>query len=739
MKKKIIIGFILFSIIFFVGGIYIIFTIERSTSELNNLITLHQVGILRDHLLIQMKRVQSDLSLHNTRYARGVDSLVSQVSNLEKIVDTCFDCHHPEAIARELVDLKKKTERYKYTLSRVFTVRANTKRLEVEEDVAFRLGEQIITRVNDMIYLARMRLDQKTEFALKEISKTKTLIYFLVVLGPLLAMVLAVMIIRMFMKPVNSLLKATRKVKTGNFDYRITGLKDEFGEVAGSFNDMAASLKEHIHKMIEGEKRYRMLFEGAGDAIFILDAEGENVGRIVSANHAAAEMHGYTLDELLDMEITELDTPDAAKGAPERIQRILNGEIISAEINHLKKDGTAFPIELSAGLLEFENHKYIFAFDKDITERKRAQLVLQQSLDFQQMLIDTIPVPVFYKDVQGRYLGCNKPFEDFIGMKREEIIGKSVYDISPREFADSYDEKDRELFDNPGIQVYESSVKDRDGEIHYVIFNKATFRNPDGQVGGLIGAINDITERKRAEEAMQRTEQMVACGELSTRLAHEIKNPLAGIKLSMEVLSEEPEFSEEDRDVLGRVVDEVQRIEELLKSLLNFSRPPKPQLAHVDVSDVLKKSLTFMQKYSSTLLKRSEAIRIVTEYEEGLPEIMADPMQLQQIFLNLFLNAADAMPGGGTLAVRAFRADSENTLQIEVSDTGKGIGEESPDKLFKPFYTSKPKGTGLGLTITKQLVEQHDGVIEVSNNDDGGATFQIRLPIEKKTEETSKT
>jgi PAS domain S-box-containing protein/putative nucleotidyltransferase with HDIG domain len=120
-------------------------------------------------------------------------------------------------------------------------------------------------------------------------------------------------------------------------------------------------------------------------------------------------------------------------------------------------------------------------------------------------LIDALPVPVFYKDSEGRYLGCNSSFEKFFGRKREHLTGKSVYDLSPKEIADTYHEKDLALLQNPGIQIYESIVKDMGGVVHNVIFHKATFPNMDGSVGGLIGAILDITERKKAEEELQKT------------------------------------------------------------------------------------------------------------------------------------------------------------------------------------------------------------------------------------------
>ena len=139
---------------------------------------------------------------------------------------------------------------------------------------------------------------------------------------------------------------------------------------------------------------------------------------------------------------------------------------------------------------------------RNITERKEMDRKLQEAVIFQQRLIDALPVPVFYKDSEGRYLGCNSSFEDFFGQKREQVTGKSACELSPKEFADIYHEKDLALLQDPGIQIYESTTKDADGVVHDVIFHKATFPNMDGSVGGLIGAISDISTLKRVQKEL---------------------------------------------------------------------------------------------------------------------------------------------------------------------------------------------------------------------------------------------
>ena len=478
MKKKIIIGLSIFSLIFLLAGIYIITTIETATAKLDNLIILHQVEILREHLLINIKRVQSDLNLKNTRYARSIDTVILNVRNMENMADKCFECHHSGDVLERLSDIRNDIDKYKGALSRVFTIRANISRLEAEEDNAFRTGENLILKVNNMISVASINLEKKTQSALGNIADTKTILYILLAAGPLLAAVIAFIFMRGFTGQVNVLLEATRSLEKGNLDYRIEGLRDEFGEVAASFNKMAASLKEQMYKM-------------------------------------------------------------------------------------------------------------------------------------------------------------------------------------------------------------------------------------------------------------QRAEQMVVLGELAAGLAHEIKNPLTGIKLSIEILAEKIFTSEEDKVFMLKIINEIKRIDSLIKSLLKFARPPKPNLMDSDVNDILNETVTFSLKHPSLSSETSTSINVLKHFDNSLPEIMADPMQLQQVFLNLLLNAIDTMKDGGTLFVKTSYDAGKNAVQIEISDTGKGIDEKVIDKIFQPFFTTKPKGTGLGLAITKRLIEQHGGDISAENNPGGGATFKISLPVKK--------
>ncbi len=476
MKKKIIIGLSFFSLIFLLSSVYTITTIEQATTKMDNLIKLHQVEILREHLLIQIKRAQSDLYLKDTPHARSIDTVVTHVRTMSNIITTCFSCHHTESVANRLVNLKDKIEDYKSSLSRVLTLRANEKRLQAEEDHAYQIATELIGEVESITQMANLKLEQKTRAALQEVTRTKIMLYLLVVAVPIAAIGLSILFIRGFTRPVHELLEATRQLKKGDLSYRIKGLQDEFGEVASSFNEMSEALRE-----------------------------------------------------------------------------------------------------------------------------------------------------------------------DFL--------------------------------------------------------------------------------------RMQWAEQLVVLGEMAGGLAHEIKNPLAGIKASMEVLSMDTTLAEENRDILLKGVEQIKRIEVLLKSLLNFARPPKPHFMPADVNSVLDITIGLALRHPQFAAKGSNTITVIKEFDTRLPKTMADPQQLQQVFMNLLLNAADAMPDGGMITVQTSHQDSRRTLHIQVVDTGSGIDEAVVDKVFQPFFTTKPQGTGLGLAITKRLIEQHGGSINVKNNHEKGVAFMITLPI----------
>lgn len=250
---------------------------------------------------------------------------------------------------------------------------------------------------------------------------------------------------------------------------------------------------------------YRAIFESRDVIKILVDPED---GRIVDANQAAAEFYGIPRENLRQREVWELST------TPREELLALLAEISTGQADmtverqtwHRWANGKLCEVGLHLDLIHRENRTFLLATVLDLTERKRAEAAIQTSLAFQKELMDAIPTPVFYKDVQGRYLGFNGAFTELFQRSEEELLGKTVYDCWSREAADIFSAKDRELFENPGVQVYETQMNNPQGEPRTLLFHKATLRYLDGSPRGLIGFVLDITERKAAEVSLQRSE-----------------------------------------------------------------------------------------------------------------------------------------------------------------------------------------------------------------------------------------
>ena len=601
MKRKLTIGLILFSLSFIVGGVIIYTSIDGVVSKLDRTIVLHQVEIMRQNLRAQVRLAQLDLVLKDSPHSPKVIVFKQHMQRLNEAVLVCSNCHHPEEILDKIDHLQNDVFDYQKLLGELYEKSPNTVNLVKKRHVAFQKGQHIIEKIDIIVLASSEKLARSTQSALDDIAVTKRLLAYSLPIAPVVVIILVFLLFKQFAKQVSILVSAAQRFRTGDLSFKIEGLKDEFEILAESFNDMSGSLNEKIREIKETDKRYRLLFESAGDAIFIMDADRGNAGKIISANKAAADMHGYTIDELLKLNISDLDTPDSAAFIENRLEKIINGEWINAEITHRKKDGTIFPMEMSAGLLEYDGHRHVLGIDRD------------------------------------------------------------------------------------------------------------------------------ITERKQAEEALQRSEQLVVVGEMAAGLAHEIKNPLAGIKVSIQVLSDELDLSEENEEVFGRIIEEIKRIETLLKNLLHYARPPKPNFSVLDINRVIEHTVKTAKLSLKSPTLKSKDIQFSENLNDNLPEIIADSSQLQQIFMNLLLNAFEAIPDSGKIMIDTSRKNG--FIKIVLANTGRSLEEKSRQDIFKPFFTTKKKGTGLGLAICKRLIEQHNGAISVDNILEGGVAFTITLPI----------
>jgi signal transduction histidine kinase len=242
------------------------------------------------------------------------------------------------------------------------------------------------------------------------------------------------------------------------------------------------------------------------------------------------------------------------------------------------------------------------------------------------------------------------------------------------------------------------------------------------EFGTLAASFNNMSASLQTQmKQLQRSEQLATCGKIATTLVHEVKNPLAGIKIAMDVLADESSVSKEDQKILDQVVKEVNRIDNLLSSMLEFARPKPAQFANVNLNDVIERGLHF----TPGVIKKE----ILIDWDRNIqpPDIRIDPNQLNQVLLNLFINAEAAMPDGGTIFITVSWTDKD--VQLCVADNGPGIDQATLDEIFSPFFTTKAKGSGLGLTTCRTLINLNHGTITGANRPEGGAIFTITLPI----------
>jgi len=351
------------------------------------------------------------------------------------------------------------------------------------------------------------------------------------------------------------------------------------------------------------------------------------------------------------------------------------------------------------------------------------KLILQSKLEWEDTF-NTITDMITIHDKEFRIVRANKTAEKILGLPFLGVTEAKCYQYYHGQDGPPENCASCECFHTGkpvSIEMYEPHL-DRFLEI------RAMPRFDDEkQIIGLIHVIRDITDKKQVEEALQRAEQLKLVGQWAAELAHEIKNPLAGIKGSVEIVLQDPNIAAEDRSLIEKAVEEIRRIELLIKSLLNFAKPPRLQLLPTDINDLLDKTISFSLQNPKFAQNPLSPIKIIKDFDLNLPQAMADPMQLQQVFLNLMFNAIEAMPSGGALAVGTSYDSAMKSIKIAIADTGHGIKQSMLDRIFEPFFTTKRKGSGLGLAVTRRLVEQHGGNVNVESAPDKGTVFNVYL------------
>jgi PAS domain S-box-containing protein len=592
----------------------------------------------------------------------------------------------------------------------------------------------------------------------------------------------------------------------------------------------------------KSEEKFSKAFSSSPDAMAISTIEE---GRFLEVNGSFLRDYGYSREEVIGHSSKELGTWFEPK-ARDRILKTLRdkGRVFDAEFEARIRSGEIRTMTFSAELIEIEGERCIIASTKDITERKQMEEALRESEEKYKTLTEDAPLGIYFSDFRGTFLYGNKRAEEIVGYKHKELLGKSflqlkligpkelgraikllalnklgratgpdrfvlnrkdgtktsveirtriatvggrkvvlgmVEDITEREKAESAIKYQRELIDQI-IATTPNAVMVIDKDMKVLLAND-TFYNKFGlkksgvenkPIAKIIkdeelaqhiesavknkkslsfefryelkGAprifittitemqnkrylilLDDVTEEREKQERLYLTDRLASVGEMASGVAHELNNPLTSIIGLSSLMAQENDIPAETRADLTAINSEAQRCAAIVKNLLAFARKHTPRreplLVDKIVEDVLK-----LRAYEH----HGHNVTVETDFTSDLPEVLGDYFQLQQVFLNIILNAETAMvdtSGGGTLRITAERTDGN--VRVSFSDDGPGIAKKDLSLIFNPFFTTKAvgKGTGLGLSIAYGIISAHGGKIYAKNNNDKGATFIVELPV----------
>ena len=364
-----------------------------------------------------------------------------------------------------------------------------------------------------------------------------------------------------------------------------------------------------------------------------------------------------------------------------------------------------------------------------MVEKVRLQKELIETKNFLESIVEKAGDAISVVDLEGRVLYWNEGAEQIYGYHKEEVLGQKISDfLYPRD--QKLRDEEMELMNTIMKRVQQGEVvpnievkrQTKEGKEIITSMTLSPLKDAEGRVVGASRICKDVTQLKKVEERLTLTERLTSLGELTAGVAHELRNPLAGIKLNTQILLRKKDFPEKERRLLESTQEGIEKIQKIVDDMLHFAKPRPSLFKEVEINRLVEDSVAIIQ----TKLKKGN-ITLKLLRGEGLPTACVDAHQIQQVLINLMLNAIQAMERGGVLTLRTFSGNG-NQVGIEVRDTGVGIPRSHLRKIFDPFFTTKSEGTGLGLSITLKILESHGATIDVESQEGEGSVFTIRLP-----------
>ena len=488
----------------------------------------------------------------------------------------------------------------------------------------------------------------------------------------------------------------------------------------------AATSTQHDRSTEEALLRLAAIVESTDDAIISKDLNGT----ITTWNPAAERLLGYTPEEIIGRSILTIIPPDLHHEETEIIRKLRAGEKIEHyETRRLTKDGRLIDLSLTISPLKDSNGRVIGAskIARDITDRRRAD----ESRYRLAAIVESSDDAIVSKNLDGIITSWNRGAERIFGYTADEIVGKSVLTIIPPELHTEEPQILANLRAGRRIEHYDTERVTKDGRRIPVSLTISPIKDPSGKIIGASKIARDISERKRVQEALIQSEKLAATGRMAAAIAHEINNPLEAVTNLAYLLSLDPTLNPTARSYSQMMLDEIGRASEITKQTLAFYRESgKP--GEFDVRSLLDNVINLNRPKF-----HRRKIEITTEYRSS-ESLFGYAAEVRQVFANLLINAADAVPNGGCIRIRVqvkwLGAKLGRCVMVSIADNGTGIADEHRSRLFEPFFTTKGNlGNGLGLWVSNGIAEKHGGKILVrscTETEFSGTVFAVLLPLE---------
>ena len=352
-------------------------------------------------------------------------------------------------------------------------------------------------------------------------------------------------------------------------------------------------------------------------------------------------------------------------------------------------------------------------------EQKAEQI--ERLKDFSENIVESLNVGVLAVDLEGRVESWNTQLEQLIGVPRHEAVGRKLEEVLP---ADLAAEVDARAAHEHVSSIYKFHLRNRAGRPLVVNISIAPLLGKSSERIGRLVLVEDISQRVRLEQQLIQNEKLTSLGLLAAGVAHEVNTPLAVISNYIQMLAKELPGDDARHKLIDKIIHQTFRASEIVNNLLNFSRTGAAEFTKVDLNAVVEETLSLVSHPF-----KSAHVQVIKTLQKELPSVLGSSNRLQQVFLNLFMNARDAMPSGGMLEVRT--AAHNGYVEVEITDTGMGIPRENLIRIFDPFFTTKSsgRGTGLGLSVSYGIIKEHAGKVDVRSTPGKGTSFRMEFPV----------